>query len=118
MQNASMYQRYSEAFGVVMEALEEGGLKGSDKEAAEKFIALIAPSAEQHERRACPTSAAGPAEILRLLMSRQGLNSARELRGQPVASEALKGRRKLNTDQIRTLSIRFKISQRPSSPPP
>jgi len=108
-----MHKRYSKAIEVVLEALENDELSGNAKDAAEEFIRIVAPVVEEYERQHFPMTRATPPEILRFLMDQHHLGQkdlASDLGGQSVVSEILRGKRKLNVEQIQKLSARFRVS--------
>jgi HTH-type transcriptional regulator/antitoxin HigA len=68
---------------------------------------------ERYEAERYPVPAAGPADVLRYLLERNGLSQrdiAPELGSESTASLVLSGKRQLNRDRIARLSRRFNVS--------
>ncbi len=88
------------------------GEKLSDK-GAEVYFNTLTDLVGDYERSHYQGSTASGPEMLAYLMELQGLNQsdlAKELGGQPVVSQILKGQRELNLRQVKALSKRFKVS--------
>jgi HTH-type transcriptional regulator/antitoxin HigA len=94
--------------------LEELDRKGNHMTAAERRMAeLLTLLIEDFEEKHYALKAAGPLEVLNELMLANNLKQKDlvDVFGTPsIASEVLGGKRRLNTDHIRKLSHRFKIS--------
>ncbi len=94
--------------------LEELDRKGSRMSAAERRMAeLLTLLIEDFEEKHYALKSAGPIEVLSELMLANGLKQKDlvDVFGTPsIASEVLSGKRKLNTEHIRKLSRRFKVS--------
>jgi HTH-type transcriptional regulator/antitoxin HigA len=67
---------------------------------------------EIYENENLPEIQSEPIEVLKILMKDHNLNQKDlpEIGSQGVVSEVLKGKRLLNTRQIRELSVRFNVS--------
>jgi len=94
--------------------LEELDRKGSRMSAAERRMAeLLTLLIEDFEERHYALKAASPIDVLNELMLANNLKQKDLLdvfRTPSIASEVLSGKRKLNSDHIRKLSQRFKVS--------
>lgn len=94
--------------------LEELDRKGSRMSAAERRMAeLLTLLIEDFEEKHYGLKAASPIEVLRELMSANSLKQKDllDIFGTPsIASEVLSGKRRLNTEHIRKLSRRFRVS--------
>ena len=113
VKNAAMHKHYSEALRILLEVLETDSLAEADRAAILKFAALVAPQIAAYEKRTNPSEDATGVELLGFLMTQHGLNQedlAADLGGQSVVSDLLKGKRKLNVEQITRLSARFNVS--------
>ncbi len=67
---------------------------------------------ENYESQNFKINACTPIEALKYLMQEHGLKQAdlKEIGSQGVVSEVLKGKRKLNIDQIKKISNKFQVS--------
>ena len=113
IRGARTHKHYSSAIAIVLEALERGKLHGETRKAAERFIEILAPVIAEYERKAFPIPRSKPGAILEFLMQQHGLKQndlADELGGQSVVSELLRGKRRLNVEQIQKLCRRFNVS--------
>src|ERR1700722_7719202 len=94
--------------------LEELDRKGGRMSAAERRMAeLLTLLIEIFEEKHYALEAASPIEILNELMSANDLKQKNllDIFGTPsIVSEVLNGKRRLNTEHIRQLSLRFKVS--------
>jgi len=94
--------------------LEELDRKGSRMSAAERRMAeLLTLLIEDFEEKHYALKAASPIEILHELMLANHLRQKDllDIFGTPsIASEVLSGKRRLNTEHIRKLSRRFRVS--------
>ena len=94
--------------------LEELDRKGSRMSAAERRMAeLLTLLIEDFEERHYALKAANPIDVLNELMLANNLKQKDILDvfgTASIASEVLSGKRKLNTEHIRRLSRRFKVS--------
>jgi HTH-type transcriptional regulator/antitoxin HigA len=97
-----------------IEMLEELDRKGSRMSAAERRMAeLLTLLIEDFEERHYALKAANPIDVLNELMLANNLKQKDILDvfgTASIASEVLSGKRKLNTEHIRRLSRRFKVS--------
>lgn len=120
MQSALMHRHYSMALEIILEAVESGELEGTAKEAAEKFVGIVAPFVRDYEKKSISSKEPEHSDILRFLMEQHGLRQedlGPDLGGQSVVSDVLRGRRKLNVEQISRLCARFNISPATFFPP-
>lgn len=94
--------------------LEELDRKGNRMSAAERRMAeLLTLLIEDFEEKHYSLKAASPLDVLNELMLANNLKQKDlvDVFGTPsIASEVLAGKRRLNTDHIRRLSRRFKVS--------
>jgi HTH-type transcriptional regulator/antitoxin HigA len=94
--------------------LEELDCKGSRMSAAERRMAeLLTLLIEDFEEKHYALTAASPLDVLNELMVANNLKQKDllDVFGTPsIASEVLGGKRRLNTEHIRKLSRRFKVS--------
>jgi HTH-type transcriptional regulator/antitoxin HigA len=94
--------------------LEELDRKGSRMSAAERRMAeLLTLLIEDFEEKHYALTAASPLDVLNELMVANNLKQKDllDVFGTPsIASEVLGGKRRLNTEHIRKLSRRFKVS--------
>ncbi|MGA2743735.1 MAG: hypothetical protein ABSE44_03475 [Candidatus Sulfotelmatobacter sp.] len=94
--------------------LEELDRKGSRMSAAERRMAeLLTLLIEDFEEKHYALQAASPLDVLNELMLANSLKQKDllDVFGTPsIASEVLSGKRRLNTDHIRKLSSRFRVS--------
>jgi|SRR5271165_2693115 len=94
--------------------LEELDRKGSRMSAAERRMAeLLTLLIEDFEEKHYSLKAASPLDVLNELMLANNLKQKDlvDVFGTPsIASEVLGGKRRLNTDHIRKLSRRFRVS--------
>jgi HTH-type transcriptional regulator/antitoxin HigA len=94
--------------------LEELDRKGSRMSAAERRMAeLLTLLIEDFEEKHYALTAASPLDVLNELMVANNLKQKDllDVFGTPsIASEVLGGKRRLNTEHIRRLSRRFKVS--------
>jgi len=79
----------------------------------EEAIELLTLLIERYEGERYPVPDAGPIEVLRFLLDRNGLSQrdiAGELGSESTVSLVLSGKRRLNRDHIARLSQRFHVS--------
>ncbi len=108
-----MHRRYSETIRILMREQESGSLDAAGREAVSKYLSALVPFVEQYERKAFPIGSATPEDVLRFFMEEHGLSQydlARELGGQPVVSDILRGKRRLSREHIERLSGRFGVA--------
>lgn len=113
IKNAVMHKHYSEAVRILLEVLETDSVPEADRTAILTFAALVAPQIAAYEKRADSSEDATGVELLGFLMTQHGLTQgdlAADLGGQSVVSDLLRGKRKLNVEQITRLSARFNVS--------
>jgi HTH-type transcriptional regulator/antitoxin HigA len=106
-----MHRAYSEATRILMRGSED--LDAADRTAVGQYLSAIVPFIEQYEKRARPMGPASPEEVLEFLMEQNDLSQydlAKELGGQPVVSQILRGKRKLTREHIERLSKRFGVT--------
>ncbi|MBI4375256.1 MAG: helix-turn-helix domain-containing protein [Elusimicrobia bacterium] len=108
-----MHRRYAEVMRMLFRERELGTLNSSDLEAVDCYIKAVFPFIEEFEKKEFPTKDPSPEQVMRFFMDQQGLSQydlAKELGGQPVVSNVLRGKRKLNRRQIERLAKRFGVS--------
>jgi antitoxin component HigA of HigAB toxin-antitoxin module len=108
-----MHGVYMKALVLLMEEKEKGALDAASQKAVSGYLSSIAPFIEGFEKKEFPMGSATPEEMLRFFMEQNGLSQydlAEELGGQPVVSEVLRGKRKLNREHIERLARRFGVS--------
>lgn len=111
IKNRKMHRGYSEAIRILMQ--ESGNLDTDSAAAVGQYLRTVIPFVEQYEKREFPLGSATPEEVLGFLMDQHELSQydlARELGGQPVVSEILRGKRKLTREHIERLSKRFGVT--------
>lgn len=94
---------------LLQELDRKGRLTPAERRLAELLTLLI----EDFEQRAYSLKPASPIDVLRELMAANGLKQKdlTDVFGTPsIVSEVLKGKRKLTTEHIRRLSVRFQLS--------
>ena len=105
-----MHHGYSEAIRILMR--EAGSLDADNREAVGQYLSAVIPFVEQYEKREFPIGPATPEEVLGFLMEQHDLGQydlAKELGGQPVVSQILRGKRRLTREHIERLSKRFGV---------
>lgn len=108
-----MHRRYSEAVRILMHERVSGRLSPVDHEAVGKYLSAVAPFVERYERQRFPTGSVTPEDMLRFFMEQHSLTQydlAKDLGGQPVVSEVLRGKRRLSREHIERLSRRFGVA--------
>ena len=108
-----MHQRYSAAVRILMHERVSGRLSPVDHEAVGKYLSALAPFVERYEMQKFPTGSITPEEMLRFFMEQHDLNQydlAKDLGGQPVVSDVLRGKRRLSREHIERLSRRFGVA--------
>lgn len=111
MKNKKMYQAYRQAIQILMR--ESSALGAADSAAVAQYLRGVIPLVAQYEKSELPVGSATPEEVLGFLMDQNELSQydlAKELGGQPVVSEVLRGKRKLTREHIERLSKRFAIT--------
>ena len=113
IRSKKMHKHYSQAIGLLLEALESDGISAADRRAIGEYLELAVPSVEKFEKKAFPIGDVSAEQMLRFLMEQNNLSQydlAGDLGGQPVVSEILNGKRKLTREHIERLSARFHVS--------
>lgn len=108
-----MHRSYSRAIRILMRERESGSLDTASREAVGKYLSAVIPFVEQYEKMEFPLGSATPEDMLRFFMEEHDLSQydlAKELGGQPVVSDVLRGKRKLSREQIERLSKRFGVA--------
>lgn len=111
IKSRKMHHGYGEAVRILMR--ESGGLDAYDRTAVGQYLSAVIPFIEAYEKRAFPIGPTTPEEVLRFLMEQHGLSQcdlAKELGGQPVVSQILRGKRRLTREHIERLSKRFGVT--------
>ncbi|MGH7810760.1 MAG: helix-turn-helix domain-containing protein, partial [Candidatus Binatia bacterium] len=88
-------------------------LDAANRTAVGQYLSAVIPFLEQYEKRAFPIGPATPEEVLGFLMEQHDLSQydlAKELGGQPVVSQILRGKRRLTREHIERLSKRFGVT--------
>lgn len=111
MRNKKMHRSYRKAIQILME--ESSELGAANSAAVAQYLRGVIPFIAQYEKSEFPMGSATPEEVLRFLMEQHQLSQydlAKELGGQPVVSEVLRGKRKLTREHIERLSKRFAVT--------
>ena len=106
IKSRKMHHGYSEAIRILMR--ESASLDAASRTAVGQYLSAVIPFIEQFEKREFPIGPATPEEVLRFLIEQHDL--AKELGGQPVVSQILRGKRKLTREHIERLSKRFGVT--------
>jgi HTH-type transcriptional regulator / antitoxin HigA len=98
-----------------LQIVEQLMLKGDGKRYAEEnaLLGLLASLIDQFERRAYPTPAVAPKDLLLELMEHNNLKPADlagVMGGRPRVSDVLSGKRSISKEQAKRLGERFRIS--------
>lgn len=113
IKNKRMHRAYGEALGILMRERESGSLDAASHEAVGKYLSAAVLFVEEYERKEFPAGPATPEEVLRFLMEQHDLTQydlSKELGGQPVVSDVLRGKRRLTREHIERLSKRFGVT--------
>lgn len=105
------HRSYSEAVRILMG--ESGSLDAENRMAVGQYLNAVIPFIEQYEKREFSIGSATPEDVLGFLMEQHDLSQydlARELGGQPVVSQILRGKRRLTREHIERLSKRFGVT--------
>lgn len=108
-----MHRRYSRAVGLLMKERLAGTLDRSGRKAVRAYLDAVLPFVEQYEKKAFPLGSSTPEDMLRFFIEEHGLTQsdlAKDLGGQPVVSDILRGRRRLSREHIERLSKRFRVT--------
>ncbi|NNN07164.1 MAG: helix-turn-helix domain-containing protein [Elusimicrobia bacterium] len=106
-----MHHGYLEAARILMREQEE--VDSASRAAIAKYLSAVVPFIESYEKAEFPVGSATPEELLAFLMDQHNLSQydlAKDLGGQPVVSDILRGKRKLTREHIERLSKRFGVS--------
>lgn len=103
-------KEYERAVGLLDAILDEIG--EDEKHPMAELADAIGVFVERYEADHSPIPAGKPADVLRFLMTENGLRQSDfpEIGSQGVVSEILSNKRELNTRQIRKLAKRFAVS--------
>jgi antitoxin component HigA of HigAB toxin-antitoxin module len=108
-----MHRSYSAAVRILMHERVSGRLSPADNEAVGKYLSAIVPFVEKYEMQRFPAGSITPEAMLRFFMEQHGLNQydlAKDLGGQPVVSDVLRGKRRLSREHIERLGRRFGVA--------
>lgn len=111
IKSRKMHHNYSEAVRILMR--ESGGLDTHNRTAVDQHLSAVIPFIEAYEKRAFAIGPATPEDMLGFLMEQHELSQydlAKELGGQPVVSQILRGKRRLTREHIERLSKRFGVT--------
>ena len=111
IKSRKMHRRHSEAARILIR--ESPSLDVDSRAAVGQYLSAVIPFIEQYEKRKFPIGPATPEEVFGFLMEQHDLSQydlAKELGGQPVVSEILRGKRKLTREHIERLSKRFGVT--------
>ena len=111
IKSRKMHQGYSEAVRTLMR--ESASLDGGSRAAVSQYLSAVVPFIEQFEKQEFSVGSATPEEVLAFLIEQHDLSQydlAKELGGQPVVSQILRGKRRLTREHIERLSKRFGVS--------
>jgi HTH-type transcriptional regulator/antitoxin HigA len=111
IKSKKMHHGYSEAIRILMR--ESGSLDADNRVAVGQYLRAVIPFVEQYEKREFPIGSATPEEVLGFLMEQHDLSQydlAKELGGQSVVSQILRGKRRLTREHIERLSKRFGVT--------
>jgi HTH-type transcriptional regulator/antitoxin HigA len=108
-----MHRAYTQAMKILLIALETESLEHSTRETIKTYLNVLTPFVQEYEKKEFPIGPVSAEDILRFLMEQNDLaqaDLAKDLGGQSVVSDILRGKRKLNRDHIERLSKRFHIN--------
>jgi HTH-type transcriptional regulator/antitoxin HigA len=111
IKSRKMHHRYSEAIRILMR--ESASLDADHRSAVDRYLSAVIPFVEQYEKKEFPIGPATAEEVLEFLMEQHDLSQydlAKELGGQPVVSQILRGKRRLTREHIERLSKRFGVT--------
>jgi HTH-type transcriptional regulator/antitoxin HigA len=111
IKSRKMHCCYSEAIRILMR--ESAGLDADNRAAVGQYLSAVIPFVERYEKGEFRIGRVTPEEVLRFLIEQHDLSQydlAKELGGQPVVSEILRGKRKLTREHIERLSKRFGVT--------
>jgi HTH-type transcriptional regulator/antitoxin HigA len=113
IKDKNMHKVYSVVLEMLAKLLAEENITGDDKEAVETYFGSVSHFVAEYEKEAFPLESGTPEDMLQFFMEQFKLKQtdlSDDLGGQPVVSDILHGRRKLNRDQIERLAHRFHVS--------
>ena len=108
-----LHDVYARVVSVLLKALDEGGFSAGEHRAIESYLQVVAPIVESYEKKETPLKDVTAEQMFEFLMRQNNMSQydvASELGGQPVASDILRGKRKLTREHIERLSLRFHVS--------
>lgn len=111
IRNRQMHRAYSKAIGILMQ--DSGSLDSASSAAVRQYLRAVVPFIVEYEKEEFPTVSTTPEKVLDFLMEQHGLSQydlAKDLGGQPVVSDILRGKRKLTREHIERLSKRFGVT--------
>jgi HTH-type transcriptional regulator/antitoxin HigA len=111
IKSKKIHQHYSEAIRILMR--ESASLDAENRTVVGQYLSAVIPFVDQYEKKEFPISPATPEEVLGFLMEQHDLSQydlAKELGGQPVVSQILRGKRRLTREHIERLSKRFGVT--------
>ena len=111
IKSRKMHNGYSEATRILIR--ESDGLDAENRAAVGQYLRAVIPFIEQYEKREFPIGPATPEEVLGFFMEEHNLTQydlAKDLGGQPVVSQILRGKRRLTREHIERLSKRFGVT--------
>lgn len=103
-------EQYENAVKILDELLEKAG--EDENHPLASLMEILGALIENYESQNFPEVSSDPVGVLNFLMKEHGLKQGdlSEIASQGVVSEILKGKRELNTRQIKALSRRFNVS--------
>ena len=103
-------EQYENAVKILDELLEKVG--EDENHPLASLMEILGALIENYESQNFPEVSSDPVGVLNFLMKEHGLKQGdlSEIASQGVVSEILKGKRELNTRQIKALSRRFNVS--------
>ena len=103
-------KEYQALVSILDELIDEIG--DDENHQLSPVMETIAHLIENYESQNFGLNESSPVEALKYLMKEHGLKQSdmKEIGSQGVVSEILKGKRKLNIEQVRRLSARFNVS--------
>jgi HTH-type transcriptional regulator/antitoxin HigA len=113
IKDKNMHKAYSDVLEMLAKLLAEENVSGGDKEAIETYFGSVSHFVAEYEREIYPLESGTPEDVLQFFMEQFKLRQtdlSDDLGGQPVVSDILHGRRKLNRDQIERLARRFHVN--------
>lgn len=113
IKDKNMHKAYSNVLEMLAELLAGRALTGHGKQEIETYFGSVSHFVSEYEREIYPQAAGTPEEMLQFFMEESKLKQtdlSDDLGGQPVVSDILNGRQKLNREQIERLAHRFHVS--------